>query len=231
MNRGFSLIEFVAASTIFVAVILGGYEFLDREVHLHHRMLALTRPEAELNYRMLLIRSFFKDTTRMFQADTFLSPAPAVFADLQFGQSPEDQALSVACAAGSPERFVREGTRARLSAARPIKAWSILLIAGCDASGAYCWNYERVTTAEIVGPDQYLETASLTDHDGPEIGTLIPVEMHGLVFRDGHLYWIQPSGEWSPFVDLNDFRAVIGPRTVRIHWQRGELRSDFQVPL
>lgn len=231
MNRGFSLIEFVAASTIFVAVLLGGYEFLDREVHLHHRMLALTRPETELNYRMLLIRSFFKDATRAFEADTFLSSAPAVFADLQFGQSSEEQTMSVACSAGSPARFVREGTRVRLSAAMPIKTWSIVLMAGSDAAAEYCWNYERVTAAEVVGADQYLETTSLTDHDGPEIGTLIPVEMHGLAFRDGHLYWIQPSGEWSPFVDLNDFRAAIGPRTVRIHWQRGELRSDFEVPL
>lgn len=226
---GFSLLEFLAASSIFLALILGGFGFLDREVHLHNRMLRITRPEAELNYRMLLVRSFFDGTTSVFGADPFLGNAPAVFPDLQFGRSPQPHAFSVSHGNGAPQRFVREGPRLRCDATVLVPAGSIILVAGPDPTGAYTWDYERVTNSVIVGSDQYLEASTLAARAPPELGTLMTVDMYGLVYDQGHLYWVQPSGEWSPFVDLDDFTVVLENPTIRIRWRSGAIQSEFKV--
>lgn len=231
MNRGFSLLEFLAASALFIIVVLGGYEFLDREVHLHTRLLRITRPEAGMNYRMIVVRSFFGGITRPLDLDPVLAAAPAAFPDVQFGEAPEARAFSVACPTGKSERFLREGSSLKVAGAEAIKPGTVLLLAGADAADAYCWNYARVDNVTASGADQYLECTSLTHHDSPDIGSLIPVQLQGLAFRDGRVYWVQPSGEWSPFLDVDDFHSSVVGRLLRIEWKIAETNAAFQVQL
>lgn len=229
MHRGFSLLEFLVASSIFAGVILGGYEFLDHELRLHRHILRLTRPEAELNYRMLIVRTFLEDATRGREADPFLAQAPAVFPDLQFGQEPEDRAFSVACPIGGPVRFARDGTALRVSGAGPFQAGTVILLAGATDSGEYLWDYLRLEVVTATGVDQLLQGVSLLDRSLPDLGTLIPVELHGLAFRDGTLYWVQPSGTLSPFTDLDDFHCSQIGKLIQINWELGNIRSSFRV--
>lgn len=229
MSRGFSLLEFLVASSLFTGVILGGYEFLDQELRLHKHVLRLTRPEAELNYRMLVVRTFLEDATRGRDTDPFLMPAPAVFPDLQFGQDPEDHAFSIACPIGQPARFVREGGVLRISGAAPLKAGTVILLGGATPAGEYMWDYLRLDSVSSAGADQWLQGASLLNRGLPDFGSLIPVELQGLAFRNGTLYWVQPSGELSPFMDLDDFHCSQIGNLIQINWQNGTIRSAFQV--
>jgi hypothetical protein len=229
MNRGFSLLEFLVASSMFTAIILGGCQYLDGQLHLQKRLLGLTRPEAEMNYRMLVIRSCFNGCARSLQADPFLAEAPVIFPGLGFGKEPEENALSVSCSASAPARFVRETGGLRISNSLDIQPNAIILLAGVTSAGVYGWTYERVNTVTDAGAEKYLETVSLTSHDSPDTGSLIDVQVQGLAFRNGILFWVQPSGELSPFMELDDFHKSIIGRSMTIQWRIGYITAEFEV--
>lgn len=230
MNRGFSLIEFVVASTLFLAFILAGFRFLDNESYFHKHIVGLTRPEAELNYRRLVVRNFFGGVTERMQRDAFLSQATVVFPDLNFGRMPETTAFSVACPTGDPARYARIGNWLQASASEAPSVGTVVLLAGADADGNYCWDYRRVEEISLLAPNYFMTGSSLSGGNLPDLGTFVPVELQGLAFRDGVLYWVQPSGEMSPFLKpLDQFQCNWNGQLLEIEWRSGRAAASFEV--
>src|SRR5687768_3129628 len=230
--RGVTLLEFMAALSLFLGILFFSYHAFDSQRRLLGNLQARAIPEQESNYRLLLIKHFLERSSEGFQLDPMLESSPIFFPDLQFGASPQGNAFSVAHVTGQPFPFLRSGAAHTLNSDAVIQEDKTYLLAGSDFSGAFSWNYAiagRVTpTANGLIVDFNVITAN------PEIekGKLIEVEIHGFLYQDQTLYWVSPGGAAQPYLSaLAHFEYAWNDPALLVRWKKGLMETEFRCTL
>src|SRR3990172_1455472 len=216
--KGFTLIEFVVATTFFLFILLAGYEAARVEKDLVSFAQARTMPEAEFNFRLLILKHLLEGSSDAFNADPMLETVPTFFADLNFGKAERPDAFSFAVMNGSPGRFQREGTLYRLDPFSNLKIGDMLMLAGVCYNGEYGWNYGRII--QVNG--DHVELNFLLSSEPLEKGVWVKIQVNGFLFKQRTLYWISPAGQASPFLDpLEDFQYSWRAPQITISWRAG----------
>ena len=228
--KGFSLLEFLAGSSIFLAGLLLMYSNVDTEKDLLDRSIARTRPEEESNYRLLILKNLLQDSATGFSADPFLEHAPHFFPDLDFGIATRADAFSIARPLASIVSF-QLATKTTVVCARPypLQTGDILALAGVTNAGNFDWNYARVKQA--FSDRTYSVEFELT-RDPPVAGSLVNVQVDGFVFQNSSLYWVTGSGPLQPFFGpIDDFRYLWNGRQLTVFWRTGSIEADITATL
>lgn len=230
MSKGFSLLEFLIATSFFLIIVFTAYKTVATERDLFLGMAARTRPEEESNYRLLVIKAFFQNASAAFKKDALLAEAPFFFPDLQFGQVPNPAEFSIARPVSDPVPFVREISLYRIPFGIPLPVGSLLLLAGVNAGNAFDWNYARIISIQTGASDQKLQLHLLLARSQLDSGRLVPVDLHGFSLRNQTLYWISPAGQPAPyFGKLDDFSYVWNSTQLKMAWRKGLVASTFTV--
>jgi hypothetical protein len=230
MNKGFSLLEFLIATSFFLTMIFTAYKTLATERDLFVEMTARTRPEEESNYRLLVIKAFFQNASASFKRDALLAEAPFFFPDLQFGQLPNPVEFSIARPISDPVPFARDLNLYRVPATLLFTPGTLLLLAGVNPANAFDWNYARVVSSQIIGTEQKLQLQFLLARSQLDSGKLVAVDVHGFSLRNRTLYWISPAGQPAPyFGKLDDFNYQWNNTQLKMSWRKGMITSTFVV--
>lgn len=225
-HRGFSLLEFMIATTFLMIVIVSGFGALDFERGFIHRMDGRTAFEQESNYRMTVIKALLDDSSQRLKPDVFLERAPTCFPGVDFGQEPATDSFSIARPVSRPNRFERDGETFVTERALEDQK-HIVLLAGLDLEASYQWNYGRVASTE---PPCRYNIAFLLDKPPLEAGALVEVEMYGVQFRNSTVYLLNPGGSGSPFFSrVDSFAYELQPPHVRVQWSRKSVRTEFML--
>jgi prepilin-type N-terminal cleavage/methylation domain-containing protein len=226
-NPGFSLLELLVAMSIFGVIIFCGYEALNSDRELFHQMIIRTKPEAESNYRQLLIQGLISHSTEGFKRDPFTEEAPHFFQDLNFGQETTADKFSIVRPTSDPAPFQKEGSLFRTSA--KLKADAVLLLAGCDTGGNFQWNYARISHVSVIGNYQYLALTALSTNDEVQFGSLQQVQVWGFSFHQDTLYLVSPSGSSEPYFAVDSFSYQWNKPLLNLQWQPNLNPISFQV--
>lgn len=230
MSKGFSLLEFLVATSFFLIVVFTAYKTVATERDLFLGMAARTRPEEESNYRLLVIKAFFQNVSAVLKKDALLAEAPFFFPDLQFGQVPNPQEFSIARPLSDPVPFVREINLYRIPSGIPLPVGTLLLLAGVNSGNGFDWNYARVVRIQTGATDQKLQLQFLLPRSQLDSGKLVPVDLHGFSLRNQTLYWISPAGQPAPFFGkLDDFSYEWNNTQLKMAWRKGLIASTFTV--
>lgn len=230
MSKGFSLLEFLVATSFFLIVVFTAYKTVATERDLFLGMAARTRPEEESNYRLLVIKAFFQNVSAALKKDVLLAEAPFFFPDLQFGQVPNPQEFSIARPLSDPVPFVREISLYRIPSGIPLPVGTLLLLAGVNSGNGFDWNYARVVRIQTGATDQKLQLQFLLPRSQLDSGKLVPVDLHGFSLRNQTLYWISPAGQPAPFFGkLDDFSYEWNNTQLKMAWRKGLIASTFTV--
>jgi hypothetical protein len=224
--RGFTLLEILVATLLFLVILIVGHEAARLEKDLILATRAATAPEKECDYRLIVLKHFLEGSSETFKSDKFLEPVPTFFNDLNFGQSPRTDAFSVTIADGSPQRFVRDGSLYRMFVS--LKVGDMLLLGGLTESNHFGWNYAQIRQVQ----GDLVEMNFFLPHETLDKGAWIKIEMHGFLFKQETLYWISPAGQVAPFLSpLNDFHFSWVQPQLTISWRSGLSDLEFQSTL
>jgi hypothetical protein len=230
MSKGFSLLEFLIATSFFLTVVFTAYKTAATERDLFLGMIARTRPEEESNYRLLVIKAFFQNVSAAFKKDAMLAEAPFFFPDLQFGQVPNAQEFSIARPLSDPIPFAREVSLYRIPLGIALQPGNLLLLAGVNSANEFDWNYARLIRIQTGTTDQKLQMFFLLARSQLDSGKLVPVDLHGFSLRNQTLYWISPAGQPAPyFGKLDDFSYQWNNVQLKMGWRKGLISSSFVV--
>jgi len=227
------LLEFLVSISLFSLIVFLSYHAFEEQKTMVNQMESRTRPEEESNYRMLVIKHFLEHTSQRLAVDPFLECADVFFPDLSFGSAPNKNAFSVAHISGEPVRFVRFGSDFLVPAGSPVEKKKTYLMAGCDITGNFAWNYyvcEQVSNGlnGLIVKLKPLQSAPPV----MEKGTLIEAEIHGFLYQNQTLYWISPGGSLQPyFAQLDAFEYTWSTPTLTISWQKGAIKAEFRCLL
>ena len=225
MMKGFSLLEFLIAISFFFILLLSGYNGLDSQNGLLLEMMARTRTEEESNYRLLVLQAILEKSSEKFQSDLWLSESDYFFEDLNFGSEQTKDSFSFAIPFGDPMRFQWDGSQIVIPASAKISGKRTLLLAGLGTGGGYVWNYAKVLQISASGGFQQVKLEFLLKKDPIQYGSVMEVEVNGIVFRPDGLYWVSPSGQYEPFFEqVGEFQYQWKDPRLRIFWRAG--RND-----
>lgn len=228
-NSGFSLLELLVAMSIFGVIIFCGYQALDLDRQLFHQMIIRTKPEAEANYRQLLIQGLISHSSEGFKRDPFTEEAPHFFPDLNFGQETTADKFSIVRSTSDPVPFKKEGSLFRTPSKPAMQQNQVVLLAGGDGSGNFQWNYAKITSSSITGNDQYLSLIPLSTNDEVQFGTLQQVDVWGFSFHDDTLYLISPTGTPEPYFALDSFTYQWNRPLLTVQWKPDLTDASFRV--
>jgi len=232
MMKGFSLLEFLVATTLFFSIVFAGYASWNSEKDLLGEVLQRSRPEEESNYRLLILQNLILNASDGFRQNLFLEKAPFFFPDLDFGQSPVPNAFSVVRPLGPSIRFERAGGAYRIPAVPALNPGSVVVMAGCSDTGQYDWNYARVSSVSVSGNDQNLTLNFFLSRSKLDFGSLMEVEIDGFSYQSQTLYSISPSGQSEPFFGpLDEFQYSWKSPQLRIFWRAGLIEAHFTTTL
>jgi hypothetical protein len=227
--RGFSLLEFVIATTFLCIIFLTGFQVLEAQKLLSTQITGRTQSEEESNYRAMVLKNFFHEVAAAFHRDSLLSKMPFCFPDLNFGLSPSQNSLSIAVPKSASIPFVYDGSKLKISSAFPVQPDQTMALAGSCAD-QYCWNYAKVTGIVLNGSVQELTIQPFLNEPVPEGGSLLLVELNGFAFQKDTLFWISPAGANEPFwAPLDDFRFDWSGSQVHFYWHAGSNDGDLVV--
>lgn len=230
MMKGFSLLEFLIATSFLLVMLLSGYQAIESQWHLSKKMLSRTRPEEESNYRMLVVRNFVHGSTEKQKLDPFLAEVPLFFTDLSFGKTQQKDAFSLAIPRNTPRRFQRENNLYRIPLIPAVKEKQLMLLAGVNSKDQFDWNYATVLQVLIDKQWQTLKLDFLLQRDLMDYGALVEVEINGLSFKNNTLYWISPAGQPEPFFSLlNAFGYEWDQQKLSVFWQAGLIDSKVSM--
>lgn len=227
--RGFSLLEFMIATSFLSIIFLTGFQVLDAQKMLSTQITSRTQSDEESNYRAVVLKNFLYEAAAVFHSDSILRQMPFCFPDLNFGLSPSQKSLSVAVPKSASIPFVYDGSKLKISSAFPIQVDQTLALAG-SCVDQYCWNYAKVTGVMLSGAVQELTIQPFLTQPMPEAGSLLQVELNGFAFQNDTLYWISPAGANEPFwAPLDDFRFEWSGSQVHFYWHAGTNDGDMVV--
>lgn len=222
MMKGFSLLEFLVATSFFFMILISGYNAMDSQNHLLRGMLARTRAEEESNYRLLVLQTVLQGSAEKLKRDPMLAEAVRFFEDLNFGTEPRKDAFSFPVPIGDPIRFEWDGNQITVPSSSTISGKKLLLLAGANGSGAFEWNYARVLQINTFGGMQQLKVQFVLKKDFIQFGSLIEVDVNGIAFQDNSLFWVSPAGQYEPFFEsVEEFRYDWQSPRLRIFWKAG----------
>jgi hypothetical protein len=231
--RGVTLLEFLAGASLFFLLLFFSYHAFDSQKHLLKDITIRTEPEEESNYRMLLIKHFLERSSRKLKVHPFLEGATIFFPDLSFGESPsQENAFSIAHVTGQPVCFIRDDPNHKLPAGTVITKGKTYLMTGSDNNGNYAWSY--ATAEDIWQTDEGFTVKFNKLTTGAEIdkGTLIEVELHGLLYQNETLYWISPGGALQPYLSgIDSFEYNWSNPDLTIAWKYGIIQMEFRCVL
>lgn len=228
-----TLLEFVAGLSLFLVLLFFGYHAFDSQTRLIKNMKARTEPEQESNYRLLLIKHFLERSSERLRGDPFLEEAPIFFPDLSFGKSTQKNAFSVAHVTGSAALpFVRSGFHYKVQPGAPIDPEKTYLIAGSDMGGNLSWNYAKADQVLPSAQQTLVRMEPYTNNPEVQKGSLLEVEIHGLLFQNQTLYWISPGGAPQPYLTpVDSFEYIWNEPALTIRWKTGLIRMEFRCAL
>jgi hypothetical protein len=230
MMKGFSLLEFLIAVSFFFLILLSGYNALDSQSHLFKEMLARTRTEEESNYRLLVLQTILQRSSEKFKADPMLGRAVYFFEDLNFGTEPKSDAFSFAIPIGAPIRFQWDGSLINVSASSNISGKKMVLLAGLGSTEEFEWNYARVLQITKTAELQQLKLQFLLKKNPIQLGSLTEVDINGIVFRNGELFWVSPSGQYEPFFEpVEEFHYEWNSPRLKIFWRTGRNEASLTL--
>ena len=230
--KGFSLLEFVAATSLFLVIVLFGYQNFDFEQQLSLQILHRTRPEQESNYRLLVLNGLLRNCSEKLKQDPLLENVPVFFSDLALGKEAREDAFSIVRPVGLPEPFVKTGTLYRVPLDSSLQEGKLVAMAGATDEGLFGWNYAKVARL-VAKPDQLLlKLDSLKEKPLLLDGSLIEVEFHGFLFRNQTLYWITQSGQTEPFFGpLEGFHYTWKDPQLFLFWETDFVSVQFPITL
>jgi len=225
--KGFSLLEFLVATTFFLAILLSGYSAFDSQSKIFQEMLARTRTEEESNYRLLVLQTLLQRSSEKFRTDLMLSHAVTFFEDLSFGSSKKADAFSFAIPQGDPVRFQWNGSGIDIPTSTKITGKKLLLLAGSDSNGEYVWNYARVLQIISIPSAQQVKLQFLLKKNPIQYGSVIEVEIDGVAFQQEQLYWVSGTGQYEPFFEpVEEFHYEWKSPQLKVMWKTG-LNDSF----
>jgi hypothetical protein len=220
--KGFSLLEFLVAISFFFMILISGYNAFDSQNHLIREMLARTRTEEGSNYRLLVLQAILQGSSEKFKADPLLAEAVCFFEDLNFGLEQRKDAFSFAIPMGEPIQFRWDGSLISVPGSSKISGKKLLLLAGLGSTEAFEWNYAKVLQISTSPGVQQLKLQFLLKKPPIQYGSLIEVDVNGVVFREGGLFWVSPAGQYEPFLEpVTEFQYEWKSRRLRIFWKTG----------
>lgn len=226
------MIEFLAAMSLFLVLLFFSYHAFDSQQQLLKKIIVRTEPEQESNYRLLLLKHFLERSSHRLKLDPLFEEVPVFFPDLSFGRTSEPNCFSIAHVTGSTVPFVRTGVNYKMASGAAVEEKKTYLMAGSDSAGQFGWNYAEAEKIWTI-PDAMM--AKFVPHtSGPELekGKLIETEMHGFLYTDRTLYWISPSGTRQPyFSGLHSFEYIQDGPLLRLQWEIGQVKTEFQCEL
>src|SRR5262249_42759633 len=128
--RGFSLLEFVIATSFLCIIFLTGFQVLEAQKMLSNQIASRTQSEEESNYRAVVLKTFFYQAGAVFHGDSLLSQMPYCFPGLDFGLSPSQKSLSVAVPKSASIPFLYDGSKLKISSVFPIQVDQSVAVAG-----------------------------------------------------------------------------------------------------
>jgi hypothetical protein len=232
-NRGFSLLEFLVATSFFCIILLAGYEVLDSQQFLLSQMEIRTSADQKSNYRILVLRNLLQDAAAGFQQDGLTEGIPYFFSDLNFGRSEKPASFSVALPRAGPRHFATDPFSGLIQTepASELKPSTIVALGG-QCGDDFCWNYGRITSTIPAYGMLQLHLDFLVPGEIPSAGALILVELHGFQFANNTLYWISPAGQAEPFwPSLSDFHYEYSSRLLTLSWKTGQTNGRSVIGL
>lgn len=233
MNRGFSFLEFLVATSFFCIILLAGYAAMDSQRYLISQTETRTLSEQSANYRVLVLRNLLQDASAGFRQNGLTGNIPIFFSDLDFGRSEQPSAFSVALARGNPRRFITDPFSGLIHTepASELKTAAIVALGGV-CGDHFCWNYARILSASSSPGALHLDLDFLAPGDAPETGFLMLVELDGFQYTDNTLYWISPSGQAEPFwPSLDDFQYEYSSNSLILTWKTGQTNGRSVIDL
>lgn len=228
--KGFSLLEFLIATSFLLLMLLSGYQAFDSQLHLSKEMFLRTRPEEESNYRLLVVRNTLNGSSEKQKLDPFLAEVPLFFTDLNFGKQKRADAFSIAIPRNAPRRFQRENDSYRIPLVPSVQIKQLLLLAGVNSKDQFDWNYATVVEVLPESQWQILKLNFLLARDPLDYGALMEAEINGLSFKNNTLYWVTPAGQSEPFFSLlNGFGYEWNQQQLTVSWQAGQIDSKFSL--
>jgi hypothetical protein len=222
MMKGFSLLEFLVATSFFLTILLSGYQAFDSQSKMFQEMLGRTRTEEESNYRLLVLQTLLQRSSEKFKMDRMLAGAACFFEDLNFGATKREDAFSFAIPQGDPIRFEWNGSGVDIPTSMKISGKKLLLLGGSDSNGKYEWNYARVLQIVSTPGAQQLTLQPLLKKDPIQYGSLIEVEVDGVAFQQEQLFWVSGTGQYEPFFEpVEEFHYEWKSPRLRVMWKAG----------
>ncbi|PWT90337.1 MAG: hypothetical protein C5B54_07350 [Acidobacteria bacterium] len=228
LELGFSLMEFLLASFLFGMIVICCYRAITAQNDFSRNIISRTKPEAESNYRLLILQGLLSNSSNRFKRDPLAEAAPHFFPDLEFGKHPRPDAFTVAVSKADPVRFLREGSLFRTPVNSAWKENVLLLVAGSGIDGSFIWNYARIESVQ--SGNQLLQLNFLLPEVSIESGILQEIDLIGLQYQKETLYVVTSSGALEPFFGpLEDFHYEWNQSKATLHWKSGSIQSDFVV--
>jgi prepilin-type N-terminal cleavage/methylation domain-containing protein len=230
--KGVTLLEFLVAISLFSLILFLSYHSFEEQRFVVNQIESRTRPEEESNYRMLLIKHFVEKSSSRLKVDPFLEGSQIFFPDLSFGSVTQKNAFSIAHIVGDPFPFIHFGNSWKVPLTSEVERSKTYLLAGSDSSGNFGWVY--CTADQVYSGTDYLTVTftPLMQKPLPEEGTLIEVEIYGVLFQNHTLFWISPGGSQQPYFDgLDSFEYTWNNPMVTIAWQKGAIKAEFRCVL
>jgi hypothetical protein len=230
MMKGFSLIEFLAGSTIFLSILLFTYPNIDGQKSLLNLLLTRSRPEEESNYRLLIVKNLLQDSGAGFLADPFLKHVPHFFPDLTFGVEARPDAFSIVRPIAPVVAFQMSGkTTVNCSRSYPLSAGDELALAGVTDEGQFDWNYARVKQA--LSDRSYIVDFAL-DRGTLVAGSLVMVDISRFLFQNRTLYCVTTGGQVQPFFGpIDEFRYEYSGRQLKLFWKIRSINANITATL
>ncbi|HEY4491892.1 MAG TPA: hypothetical protein VI958_07805 [Acidobacteriota bacterium] len=232
MMKGFSLLEFLVATTFFLIVLVSGYQSLDRQFVLSRTVLEKTRPEQEANYRLLILDGLLRDCSEKLDQEAFFRGVPIFFHDLQFGTEVREDAFSIVRLLQKKIAFTRTGNSLQISMSGALQAGNTVLLAGPVETMQWDWAYANITKIVTQTDYRLLQLEYLLEKPAPVKGYLLHAEIHGFLFKNQTLYWISPDGQNAPFWDrLDQFAFEWNDKRLTVSWKNAGTQGVFTSSL